>query len=206
MAEEKPLDEIIEQLDDLFEWVNDESGSQFGLGKQEPPHENNYTIYLTYIGQLPGKEKNVKVDISFREILLHATEDCPIIQTYEEYTDFIEGATIKVYSLNEVIIEKICALHSPSRNEPRDLYDIYHLTKDEGVEIGYLVDDVEAKLQFKGHSLAVLCGEFEKKETRLKRLWEKRLSGQMVSLPEFDDVFRAVKRTFRKAGLLAEKN
>ncbi len=204
LAEDKSLDEVIRQLDNLFEWVNDESGIQFGLGKQESPHANNYTFYLTYVGPLPGKEKNVKVDISFREILLHPVEERPIIRTYEEYSDFIEDATIKVYSLNEVAIEKICALHSPSRNEPRDLYDIYYLTEGEGVKIDNLVDDVDAKLQCKGHSLEARRGEFEKKEARLKSLWEKRLSTQMVSLPEYDDVFRAVKRTFRQAGLLAE--
>ena len=33
--------------------------------------------------------------------------------------------------------------------------------------------------------------------TTEKSLWEKRLSAQMASLPEFDDVFRTVKRAFR---------
>ena len=206
LTEEKPLEDIIDELDDLFEWVNDESGIQFGLGKQEDPHENNYTFYLTYVGPLPGKEKDVKVDISFRETLLQPIEELPIIQTYDEYTDFIDDVTIKVYSLNEVVIEKICALHSPSRNEPRDLYDIYYLTQEEGVEIDFLMDDVDEKLQFKGNSLDERRGEFEKKEARLKKLWEKRLSAQMVSLPEYDDVFRAVKRTFRQAGLLAAED
>jgi hypothetical protein len=148
------------------------------------------------------EHRTVKVDISFRETILQPIEERAIIQTYDEYTDFIDDATIKVYSLNEVVIEKICALHSPSRNEPRDLYDIYYLTEKEGVPIDFLIDDVDAKLQFKGNSLDERRGEFEKKEARLKKLWEKRLSAQMVSLPKYDDVFRAVKRTFRQAGLL----
>ena len=204
LTEERPQEYIIEHLDDIFEWINDECGIEFGLGKQEDPHENNYTFYLTYIGPLPGKAKEVKVDISFRETLLQPIKELSIIQTYDEYSDFIEDATIQVYSLNEVVIEKICALHSPSRNEPRDLYDIYYLVEEEGVEIDFLIDDIDKKLRFKSSSLDERLGQFEKKEARLKKLWDKRLSTQMVSLPEFDDVFRTVKRKFRQIGILTE--
>jgi hypothetical protein len=41
--------------------------------------------------------------------------------------------------------------------------------------------------------------EFAKKEARLKTTWEKRLSAQMAKLPEFEDIYRAVKRTLRQA-------
>jgi uncharacterized protein len=204
MTEERPLNHIIEQLDDIFEWISDESGIEFGLGKQEDPHHHNYTLYLTYSGPLPGKEKEVKVDISFSETILQPIEDLPIIKTYDEYSDFLDEATIQVYSLNEVVIEKVCALNSPSRNEPRDLYDIYYLTEHHGIEIDFLVGDIDKKLQFKGNTLEERKGEFEKKEMRLKILWEKRLNEQMSSLPKFEEVFRAVKRTFRQAGILAE--
>jgi uncharacterized protein len=39
------------------------------------------------------------------------------------------------------------------------------------------------------------------KEARLKALWENRLGYQMVALPGFDEVFRAVQRTLRQANL-----
>jgi predicted nucleotidyltransferase component of viral defense system len=204
MLEQRPLDAVLEHLDDIFEWILEESGIEFDLGKKEDPHENNYTFYLSYIGPLPGKAKDVKVDISFRETILQPIQELTIIKTYAEYSDFIDKATIQVYSLEEVVIEKICALHSPARNEPRDLYDIYYLTEEVGVEIDFLIDDVNKKLQFKGSSLDERRGQFDKKESRLKNLWENRLSAQMVSLPEFNDAFRAVKRTFRQAGLIDE--
>ena len=44
-------------------------------------------------------------------------------------------------------------------------------------------------------------GEFEKKEGRLKKTWETRLSGQMSVLAEFDNIYRAVKRVFRQANI-----
>ena len=56
----------------------------------------------------------------------------------------------------------------------------------------------EAKLQFRGRTLSTLGEEFRNKELRLTRLWGARLAAQMVLLPEFDGVFRAL----RQAGLL----
>ena len=47
-----------------------------------------------------------------------------------------------------------------------------------------------------------LAREFRNKEPRLSRLWGTRLATQMVLLPEFDGVFRAVQRSLRQAGLL----
>jgi len=40
------------------------------------------------------------------------------------------------------------------------------------------------------------------KEARYKKLWAVRLSQQMAALPPFDDVFRAVRRSLRDAGLV----
>ena len=54
--------------------------------------------------------------------------------------------------------------------------------------------------------IAVLEGtvdtQAEKKEARLKALWDKRLAAQMAELPEFDGVFRAVRRALRQAALV----
>jgi len=40
---------------------------------------------------------------------------------------------------------------------------------------------------------------FIRKEARLKKLWQARLSSQMSFLPEFDRVFRATLRELRQA-------
>jgi predicted nucleotidyltransferase component of viral defense system len=61
---------------------------------------------------------------------------------------------------------------------------------------------IERKLEFRGRTLATLGEEFRKMEARLKRLWTARLAAQMVRLPQFDGVFRAVQRSLRQAGLI----
>lgn len=57
------------------------------------------------------------------------------------------------------------------------------------------------KLEFQGKPCEGIADAIRKKEARLKALWSKRLAYQMTTLPEFDDVFRAVLRTLRQAEL-----
>ncbi|MGO8788771.1 MAG: type II toxin-antitoxin system RelE/ParE family toxin [Terriglobia bacterium] len=42
------------------------------------------------------------------------------------------------------------ALADRARNEPRDLYDLWRLTSNEGVELGTLLDAIRQKLEFRG--------------------------------------------------------
>ena len=54
---------------------------------------------------------------------------------------------------------------------------------------------------FRGMKLTNVRGEFAAKEPRYKKLWGPRLSGQMVASPEFNEVYRSVRRALRQAGL-----
>lgn len=202
LLEEMTLENLLGEFNPIFSYIKDESGIVFGHGKKEAPSENTYTFYLTYVGPLPGAAKEVKVDVTFREKIIHKIAKKAIIKTYNEYSDFLKEKKVKVYSLEEVAIEKICALFSPARNEPRDLYDIHHLIEVVGMDVGELVHDVDEKLKFKGSSLEARKGEFEKKEKKLEKLWQSRLAPQMSVLPEYDGIFRTVKRAFRQAGIV----
>ncbi len=104
-------------------------------------------------------------------------------------------------SLAEIASEKIIALADKARNEPRDLYDLWHLTSNEGVEIGTLLDAVRQKLEFRGKPFKGIAAAIRNKEPRLRALWSSRLAYQIAALPQFDEVFRAVQRTLRHANL-----
>ena len=62
--------------------------------------------------------------------------------------------------------------------------------------------ELERKLQFRDRAIRDFADGFLRKEARYKKLWEARLSMQMVELPEYGDIFRLVRREFRRAGLL----
>jgi hypothetical protein len=111
------------------------------------------------------------------------------------------GALLRVYSLEEIAVEKTVALLDRARNEPRDLYDLWFLMANGHVLLPDLVESIERKLEFRGLTLARAGKEFGAKEARYRKLWQVRLEAQMVDLPDFDRVHRAVKRAFRQAGI-----
>jgi predicted nucleotidyltransferase component of viral defense system len=202
LTEDFPQALILSEFSKIFAWVKDESGIAFEHIRQEPASENTYTFYISYIGPLPGAAKEIKVDVTFKENIITPIVEKKVVKTYDEYSDFLSDAKVWVYSLEEVAIEKTCALFSANRNEPRDLYDLYSLITEKGLDISSLRSEIKEKMAFKGASFEQRQGEFDKKEPRLKKTWETRLSKQMTSLPAYDEVFREVKRAFRKAKLL----
>ena len=164
-------------------------------------HENSHTFYLAYEGPLPrARGKTVKTDITIRERIVLALEDRPILRGYEEYRDLPEDALIRVYSLDEVAVEKTVALLDRARNEPRDLYDLWFLTAGGHVDLSDLVDPVVRKLEFRGLTLTQVGKEFPAKEARYKKLWRVRLAAQMAELPEFGMVYRELRRALRQGG------
>lgn len=204
LCDQMSLDSILRELPAIFGWVKNEVGIEFSYLKADPSSENTHTFYISYIGPLPGGRKEVKVDVTFNEQILTSIENKSIIRTYAEYSDFLSGPEIKVYSLAEIAIEKTCALFSSSRNEPRDLFDLYCLLTEKGLNVSNLVSEITEKMKFKGLPLEKRRGEFPKKEQRLQKTWSTRLAKQTTSLPEYEEVFRVVKRAFRQAGLLEE--
>src|SRR5690606_597030 len=125
-----------------------------------------------------GRPREIKVDITFKEKIVTKVEEKTVIRTYDEYEDLPSDAMIVVYSLDEVVVEKIAAISDPARCEPRDLYDLFVLA--DHVDVELLADSVREKISFKGGSLDSRSGNLEKKEQRLSKQWEKRLSHQMT--------------------------
>lgn len=195
------LDELKARLEPVYAAVREASGILFAFDREDrQKHENSCTFYLRYEGPLP-RGNDVKVDITLREMLVHALQERPVLRGYEEFADLPENRMLLAYSLEEIATEKTLALADRARNEPRDLYDLWHLTSNEGIELGPLADGMRQKLEFRGRPCEGLAEAIRAKEARLRALWDKRLGYQMAALPEFDEVFRAVQRTLRQASL-----
>src|SRR5580693_1584175 len=194
-------DELKTWLEPVYAAVRDASGIVFGFDREDrQKHENSYTFYLRYEGPLP-RGSDVKVDITLREKLVYPLLDRPVLRGYEEFADLPENRPLLVYSLEEIATEKTLALADRARNEPRDLYDLWHLTSNEGIELGALASAMRQKLEFRGKPCEGLAEAIRAKEARLRALWGSRLGHQMATLPGFDEVFRAVQRTLRLAKL-----
>jgi predicted nucleotidyltransferase component of viral defense system len=181
--------------------VRDDSGINFAFDREDRQKRvNSHTFYLKYNGPLPAGN-DAKVDITVRERLIFPLDELPILRGYHEFADVPENRLIRGYSLEEIATEKIVALVDKARNEPRDLYDLWHLTSNQGIQLDHLTDAICQKLEFRGKPCKDLEAAILQKEARLKALWSVRLTYQMTKLPSFDEVFRAIRRALRQANL-----
>ena len=131
---------MVRRLAPVYAAVRHASGIVFNFDREDrQKHENSYTFYLRYVGPLPSGN-DVKVDVTLRERLVYPLPKRAILRGYEEFTDLPENRLLRVYSLQQIAAEKTLALADRARNEPRDLYDLWHLTSHEGIELGVLAD------------------------------------------------------------------
>jgi uncharacterized protein len=203
LAGEISFKSILAGLEDVYAKVKKSSGIAFDfLPKDRTSHLNSHSFYLSYEGPLPvASPKEVKVDITIKERFVFPIEERAVLQGYDEYADIPPGNKVRVYSLDEICVEKFLALTDRSRNEPRDLYDFWYLTSNKYVELSMLLPAINSKLEFRGRLPDSMIEDFKKKESRYSKLWNNRLSAQMSALPPFDDVFRSAHRAMRGAGL-----
>lgn len=201
LARKAEFAEIREGLEEVYELVTDASGIRFTFESEDrQAHVNSYTFYLRYEGPLPAPN-TVKVDITISEGLYFPVEQLPVLRAYPEFEDVPEGRLVAIYSLNEIATEKVVALQDKARNEPRDLYDLWFLTTRSVINIGDLNEAIAEKLRFREKEIPGLEDRIIAKEARLRTLWNRRLGHQMERLPEFDEVFRAVRRELRRGNL-----
>jgi len=204
LFEETSWETILAALDKIFAGILQASGVIIRYSREDrKSHQNSHTFFLAYEGPLPGTTvKEVKVDITIDERIVLPIEEKPVLKGYEEYNDLPDDAFIQVYSLEEILVEKVVALTDRARTEPRDLYDVWYLTELENMDLSALVPEIRKKLEFRGKGLEGMGKDFGQKEARLKKLWQIRLANQMVELPHFEEVYRAVQRSFRSAALM----
>ena len=146
--------------------VEEETGMSIEFdSKDTHEHINSHTFYMGYTGPM-RRRRTFKVDITRTERLVFDLEAKPIIRTYDTF-DFPDGRSVQTYGINEVAAEKILALTDPARNQPRDLFDIWKLHQDFGLEPEYLASAIAQKLHFRERGADSLMEAFERKEKTL---------------------------------------
>jgi predicted nucleotidyltransferase component of viral defense system len=201
LVEKVSLNHILTELEPIYDEVQRASGIVFRFSREDrKSHQNSYTFYLNYDGPLPGATGNeVKVDITINEQFVCPLQERYVLRGYDEYSDLPEAELVQVYSLEEIAVEKVVALTDRARNEPRDLYDLWYLTSQSHIDLASLRSEIMRKLEFRGRKFSNIIEEFSIKEPRYRKLWNIRLASQMVELPHFDEVIRAVRRSIRSA-------
>ena len=185
---------------EIYAAVKSASGVQIQFDREARRQgRNNHTFYLRYQGPLPATN-DVKVDITIDEKICFPLREAPILRQFERFDDLPHGPTVRVYSLDEIVIEKSAALSDRARNEPRDLYDLWQLLGRKEFWLPGMKSELEEKLAFRNRSIKSVLADTVSKEDRLRRLWEPRLAQQLSELPPYDKVFGDVLRALRSAG------
>ena len=196
-----PFEDLRLGLEPVFACLREASGIEFTFDREDRySHTNSHTRYLRYIGPLPAGG-SVKVDITIREQLEFPREARPVLRAYEEFADLPDGRVVQAYPLSEIATEKVVAVGDRARNEPRDLYDLWHLISCKGMDLSHMAPAIIAKLAFRKMEASGIQEAIMKKEARLRARWSARLANQMSELPPFDQVFCEFRRALRQPDL-----
>jgi predicted nucleotidyltransferase component of viral defense system len=188
------------------------SGAKFNFEKLKVQLSNDipqgYEVNVKYWGAdhlktqkpLPASrwQTSIKLDISFSEKLLLPVVYKKIFHGFSDNESIRQ--TIPVYSLNEIIGEKLRSLIQ--RNRPRDIYDIWTLNN-HFPEKQYA--NIKKLLVEKASNKNIVISGIEDfvnpiKLRKNKRAWHSSLGDHLPEnkLPDFDEVYESTKKFIEK--------
>jgi len=198
LLKELSIEELDKTLQEVYAITAEKSNIGLAL-KNNEKHTNGFTFFINFTGPLGAdiKRGEIKTDFTVKEKLINQPVIKTLLREYDEYQDIPEGIKLKTYSLEEIFLEKILSVLDPSRNEPRDIYDLWYLISNRCLEFEHLGDSVKDKGIYKGVKSFNLFEFMDRKEKNYKNLWSARLDKHIVDLPPFEKVYRELKRSLR---------
>jgi predicted nucleotidyltransferase component of viral defense system len=155
---------------------------------QQPPAPNRW---LT----------SIKIEIILYEKMIFAPEIANVIHNYSD-TLTANAQNIPIYSINEVLAEKIRALIQRSYTAPRDYFDIWYLSKNvENIDWKEVVKGFHQKVEYKKlQFLGVEQLINENHDKILKTAWKNSLEHQIENgkLPEYETVREDLKKLLER--------
>ncbi len=188
-------EEILAEFGKVYAFLKEEANIVAQLKESFTDESGSLAFYVNYVGPLQGSlaSRDLKIDVTRKEVLEFPVETRNVFILYSDLPE--ESFSLKCYSLQEILIEKMAALMG--RTEPRDLYDFWHLTENERLDTKDVKPEFERKARNKGHDFRLFEEKVLKKEKNLGQAWQRKLEDQVYDLPKFSDVFRDAKRHFK---------
>lgn len=168
-----------------IEKIKEESGINFSENVTLEENDNGFKIDVYFqIMQKGNNKTKLKIDITRCEAekIFLPINTKKIIHPYSDELD----ANVKVYSLEEIMSEKIRSLFQ--RTRPRDLYDVWYLW--DKVEKGEVFKILFEKFKIK--DVAIDINDLENRSEDFQKSWEQSLSHQLKELPNFKETFSTV--------------
>lgn len=153
---------------------------------------------IEYVGPLGGKQpRTIKLDLSLDEYV----EGVEKLSIHPLWEDLPEVGLSNVYPLREIAVEKLrCMIQ---RVQCRDLFDLYQLVDDLGVDLVDVRELFNRKARAKGIDPTIFAQRFDERLPQYKRRGQGEMSQHVPRDPlDVDLVVRVVSRNLRRAGLL----
>lgn len=190
-------EQIFAWFKEIFEYIRDEANIPLDIIDNNEHEDGGINFYISYIGPLGGQgnNKRVKVDISRSEKLEFEPTLKPAIIGYSDLEDY----NLLCYPLEEVLIEKLRSVMQ--RMAARDLYDIWYLLEEHGMEVDFYLDQFSKKCAGKGLNAVDFPKKLAERLPQYKGRWNSSMNEQIQDLPSFDKVEREVLRHLKRIKL-----
>ena len=197
------LDYLLESLDG-FRYAREEANLVLDINRNNTiASKDRIQLYIAYSGydEIVGAPKEIRIDFSKSMDLYGEIADRELIKSYSDLKT--QHGTLSVMSLNTIIANKLGMLIDSTRNEPRDIFDIWFLLqRTDKFDFNFLQVCIvfNAKYGYKP-TLNILLSHLQKKY--VKERWEIRLRKQVAELPKIEmvinDIEDKLKQLFKDA-------
>lgn len=187
---------LLDDLGDVLRDLQDTRAFMFGLDKDRVERRaDSLTLYIDFVGPLQARlgNRNIKVDFTLEEQIICKVDKREVVATYSDCKG--QSGRLEVYSLEEILIEKLCALIG--RTEPRDLYDAHFLLGMKELDSQLVADFFPEKARNKNIDPSRLPTILKDKRAIIERLWDTRLGHQVEELPYLETVIRETNQYLR---------
>lgn len=191
-------DYILEQLD-ILRYASEKTNLLLEVDKNTIiAHENRIQLYILYSGyeEIAGVPKQVRIDFAMNMHPYGKNENKKIIKSYSDLK--LQNETLSVMALNTILANKLGLLTDSTRNEPRDLFDIWFLLQ-RTTKFDFHFDEVCKAFRDKyGY-----CPSWNVLKPRLnnpsfKKLWDARLNKQIAELPDIEMIINEIEKGLEK--------
>ena len=189
LLEETTIADLEEKILNAIRQAKTESNIEFmdEINSDEVKNGYSFDIYFR-ITRVTGSPIKIKLDIT-RNKNEHIINQIAQKVINHPYSDKVDSKVL-AYSLDEIFAEKTRSLFE--RTRPRDVYDVWYLSK----HLNFDISLFRKKCEFK--RLEPDIEELTNRKTKFENAWEVSLRHQLPGLPSATDVFDGVIRFLKK--------
>ncbi len=192
------LEELLQECS-LLNYAREEANFVLEVNRNEiisAKGRKQLLIHYSGYDEISGAPKVIRMDFSMGADLYGKVAPRGIINTYSDLS--AQNDTLFVMSLNTILANKLGMLTDLTRNEPRDLFDLWFLlqrTDQFYFNFNQICGIFKHKYGFHP-SLSVLMPHLH--NPCLKAHWDLRLKRQVAELPDINSVISAVEARLRE--------